>query len=476
MAPTTEAPTRDPTQQPTPKPTAEPSWAPTPEPTAEPTESPTATPTRAPTPEPTAKPTTARPTVLGETNPPTDTPTLKPSASPSQTPTPEPTESPTATPTRAPTPGPTAEPSTARPTVVGETNPPTPIPTVDLRPTAEPTLMPSRDPAAPEPTSHPTTAVRTHVTYEVDHTLQGIDAAAFGCLSCPDAMAAAVTAAVPSAKIRAASFVLVYSRDAATPLMPARRRRLAGSAVDLRYRGSFVAEDTGISGVAAAFAAVKHSFEETVQSGNFTRLLHAASRTWGAASFRQVTSSMAVMRLVSGGGGTVGGGGGESETQNLGFFEGLPTYGKWFFSLGMIALGLGASWLYYRKVHGGQLAEDKFKGIDAVEEESGVAAEWGSSHHGAGMVVETPLAALGEPGADDADASAVKVKHMRHTPLSTRTASMGREHRFITPMVSPLPASSTPSSPASLNIVDVTSAAHLDIAGESDDDELYFGY
>jgi len=317
----------------------------------------------------------------------------------------------------------------------------------------------------------PTTATRTQVTYEVDHTLVGINSAAFGCSVCSEVLAAAVKASAPSAKIRAASFALVYSRDS-TPV----RRSLAALAVDLRYRGSFVAEDTGISGVAAAFAAVKHTFEETVSSGNFTRILHGVSRTWGEVSFQQVTSSSAVMKLVSDGGVGGGNGGGGTEAQNVGFFEELPTYGKWLFSLGMCAVGFGLSWVYYRKMYKSKLKEDRFKGIDSVEDESGV-AEWGSSHHGEGLVVEAPVvAASGEPGRGGADQSEVKVKPARHTPLSTRTASAEREHRFIAPMVSPLPASSTPASPAALNIVDVTSAHHLDIAVESDDDELFFGY
>jgi len=340
---------------------------------------------------------------------------------------------------------------------------------VDLRPTAQPTPRPTRDPSAPAPTSIPTTATRTHVTYEVDHTLLGIDVAAFGCPTCSEALAAAVKAAAPLAKIRAASYSLVYSKDST----PVRRRSLTVRAVDLRYRGSFVAEDTGISGVSAAFAAVKRTFEETVASGNFTKILHAESRTHGAVTFNQVTSSTAVMKLVSDGSVGGGGGNGGSEAQNLGFFEGLPAYGRWFFSLGMCALGLGVSWAYYHKVHKRKVKEDKFKGIDAVEEESGV-VEWGSSHHGEGVVVETPVVAAGERNGDDAED--VKVKHTRHTPLSARTASVGREHRFIAPMVSPLPATSTPNSPAKLNIVDVTSAHHLDIAVESDDDDLFFGY
>ena len=161
--------------------------------------------------------------------------------------------------------------------------------------------------------------------------------------------------------------------------------------------------------------------------------------------------------------------GDDSGVQNLSFFEKLPLYGKWLFSLGICVSVVALLWLGHEKVYipyylqkannnGDENFIEDFDKIGAFDNEE---SAWGADG------VHSPLSSIAPTGVNG-DAS-------YHTPLSSRISA--RNHRFMTPVLPPPPR--TENSKIDEGIVAKISTQHLNNSGDGDDDgddDLVFGY
>jgi hypothetical protein len=272
-----------------------------------------------------------------------------------------------------------------------------------------------------------------------------------------EAVITAVQSAVPKAKMRRSSFVLLSTKASDS------RRRLVTMGVDLRYHGSFYLEDIGILDSGSAFGFVKNEFEYYVSAGNFTANLHVSATSWGAASLKNVISSSAIMTRIF-----VETADSQDELQDKGFFANLPLYGKWLFSLAMCMLAIGVTWFSYNTYvkansHKSSTVHDNLiEDFTALKEGQGEdVSTWGLDGKKSGF--EAPREFLEQ-------ASSAETKR---TPLSIRSSSSSTyEHRFLSPIVSPLNCNAE-----SQNIVELTSAHHLELAADAaDEDNDVFGY